>query len=521
MSFALAAAGGGLAFLGFAGFGIWPLSLVCLIPLWQALDDAGHRRGLLRPMLLGFAFGLVAYGGGFSWMWRIVNVFLAGNVLLGAAFWLADAAWFALRFALYGALYARLRRHGWPVLLAGGAPLLVIEWLYPLLFPVYLGHSLVSRILLIQISDLGGPLLLTAFLVLINAAVCETWRWMRGKRGRPVAICAGAVAATAAVSLYGSLRMQQIEAAIAAAPGLEVAIVQGNLGVFEKGQRAAVDHRTYLQQTRELLRAGPVDLVVWPETVYTRGLRRPLPISGRLIREELSVPLLFGAASVDGSSGRNLKYNSALLIGADGVIREAYDKNVLIPFTEYVPFADTIAGLSDRFAGVSAFSAGTRSPALTLGAWRISTPICHEAVQASYVRRMVLSARPHLIATLANDSWFGDSQEPWLHLAMARFRAVEHRRYLVRATNSGVSAIIDPLGQDIVHGGLLVRENLRGRVHLLDRDTVYTRWGDWPGWLALLATGLALVARRPGRPDQPPPLLQIITKARRYENTKG
>ncbi len=213
------------------------------------------------------------------------------------------------------------------------------------------------------------------------------------------------------------------------------------------------------------------------------------------------MPLLFGAASVDGSTGRNLKYNSALLVGADGVIRDAYDKNLLIPFTEYVPLADAVPWLKKRLVSSSDFAAATERPALRLGGWRISALICHEIVQAAFVRRVVVEARPHLLATLANDSWFGDSQEPWVHLAMARLRAVVHRRYLVRATNSGISAIVDPIGRELVRSGLLVRENLRATVRLLEGATLYTVWGDWPGWLAALLVVVAMACR-----NQRPPL---------------
>jgi len=492
----LAGTAGVLCCLGYVGFGLWPLALVGLVPLWAALEDA-RPQGLRRAAGLGFMFGFVAYAVGFHWMWRIVDVFLDGNVGLGAVLWLADASWFALRYALYGLLYAGVRRRGWPVAAAGVAPLLVVEWRYPLLFPVHLGHALAPRLTLVQISDLGGPLLLSAFVALVNLAVFETWRWVAGARRPPLALWAVATSSVGLVWAYGALRIAALDATIAAAPTLRVGLVQGNLGVFEKGRRPTFDHHAYLEQTRELLAAGPVDLVVWPETVYTRGLRRPLPLSGRFIREDVDSPLLFGAASIDGTSGQNHTYNSALLIGADGVIRDAYDKNVLIPFTEYVPFADRAPALAARVAGASAFSAGSDTPALALGPWRITAPICHEVVQAAHVRRMVATARPNLLATLANDSWFGDSQEPWIHLAMARFRAIEHRRFLVRATNSGVSAVIDPVGRDLVRSGVLTRENLRATVGRLDGTTVYTDWGDWVGWVAAgVVLGALLLGRR-------------------------
>jgi apolipoprotein N-acyltransferase len=109
---------------------------------------------------------------------------------------------------------------------------------------------------------------------------------------------------------------------------------------------------------------------------------------------------------------------------------------------------------------------------------------------------MVVRAHPHLIVTLANDAWFGDSQEPWIHLAMAKLRAVEHRRYLVRATNSGVSAVIDPVGREVSRSGVLTRENLRATVRMLDGESLYTRRGDWPGWIAAAIVLVTLAISR-------------------------
>jgi apolipoprotein N-acyltransferase len=493
---ALAAVGGTFHFLGFAGFGIWPLALICLVPLWMALE---RSRGRLRAAaLLGLVFGWVSYAGGYWWLWRIVDVFLHGDLLLGAVIWLADSLWFALRYALYAVLYALVRRRGWPVAVAALPALIVVEWLYPLLFPVHLGHALAERTTVIQMAALGGPLLLTAFAALLNVAVFDTWRWRRGERARPLGIWGAAGLAVVLATGYGTVRMARLARDIATAPTLRVGIVQGNLGVQEKGAQAERDHRRYLEQTRALLAGGAVDLVVWPETVYMRGVRGPLPISGELIRADLRVPLLLGAALVRTDSGRRLTYNSALLIAADGVIREAYDKNLLIPFTEYVPLASALPFLGERVATASHFAAAADVPALSLGPARIATPICYEAVRPAFVRRMVREGKANLLVTLANDAWFGDSQGPWLHLVMARQRAVEHRRYLVRATNSGVSAVIDPMGREVARSGLLTRENLRATVALLDDLTTYARWGDWPAWISLLILSAALTIRPPG-----------------------
>jgi apolipoprotein N-acyltransferase len=490
----LAACAGVCHFLGFVGFGLWPLAFISLPLLWQALDSSPRR--LLPAAVLGFVFGWVSYAGGYFWLWHIVDVFLAGHLLLGAVVWLADSIWFALRYALYATLYVGMRRRGASVALSAVPTLLLVEWCYPLLFPVHFGHLLTEQTRFIQMSDVGGPLLLSAFAAGLSVCVRESWRWFRGGRSRPTVLWLCALLATISAWIYGTVRIADVEANLVAAPKLRVGIVQGNLGVQEKGRQSERDHRVYLEQTRALLSAEEVDLVVWPETVFTRGLRGPLPVSGELIRADVHIPLLFGAVFVGVDDNQPRAYNAALLVGADGVIRDVYRKNLLVPFTEFVPFADRLPSLAEYFADASHFAAAGDVPALSLGAWRIATPICYEVVRPAFVRRMVNEAHPHLIVTLANDAWFGESQGAWLHLAMAKLRAVEQRRYLVRATNSGVSAIVDPAGRIVAQTGLLTRETLSGTVALLDHRTVYARCGDWAGWLAAVVVLVALLKPR-------------------------
>lgn len=478
---------------------MWPLLAVFLVPLWRALERA-RGRGAGLAAVLGLAFGLSAYAGGFPWLWRLVEVFLAGDTALGVALWTAYGLWFAASFVAYALAFHGLRRRGWPLAVAGIAPLVAVEWLLPQVFPVYAGAGLVSAPAFIQIADLGGPLLLTALVGALNAGAYASFAWLRGERRRPLAAWLALLVLAGGTLGYGRLRERGLAGALQGAPTLRVGIVQANLGVLEKRELSLVTHRRHLEQTRELLAEGPLDLVVWPETAYTRGLRRPLPISGSPIRRELAVPLVFGGNSVWQEDGRKRRSNSAFLVGADGRIRSAYDKNLLIPIAEYAPLAGIWPGIERRFPHVSEFRAASEVPPLALGPWRLSTPICYEAIRPELVRRMVREARPHLLVTLANDAWFGDSAAAGMHLALARLRAVEQRRFLVRATNSGISAIVDPAGAFVARSGLLTRENLRGTVALLDGETLYARLGDWPGWLAAGLTGIALATRPPARP---------------------
>jgi apolipoprotein N-acyltransferase len=497
---AAAIAGGTLYFLGYVGWGVWPCLLVFLVPLWWALaeEPAPTLRG---SMLIGLAFGGAAYAGGHLWLWSLVDPFFDGRRVLGAVLWSVYGLWFALAFVVYAALFWGIRRRGWPIAIAGVPALVLIEWRQPQIFPLYAGNGLVAVPVLAQTADLGGPLLLTALLGATSAIVYASIEWWNGRRRSVLTASVAGLALAAAVLGYGRVRMAAVDARAAETPALRVGVVQANLDIRDKDRLGVATHRQHLAQTRELLADGDLELVVWPESAYVRGIRRPLPLSGRPIVDDLAVPLLFGASSVQEVEGRKIRSNSALLVGDDGTIRDVYDKNLLIPLAESTPFAGVLPALARLFPHAEEFLAARDVPALRLGPWRIATPICYEAIRPEFVRRMMRESHPDLLITLANDAWFGDSQEPWLHLALAQLRAIEQRRYLVRATNSGVSAVVDAAGRVVRRTGLLTRENLRGTVHPLDGETLYARFGDWPGWTALAMVVLALVLRAPNAPD--------------------
>jgi apolipoprotein N-acyltransferase len=281
-----------------------------------------------------------------------------------------------------------------------------------------------------------------------------------------------------------------------AAPVLRLGIVQVNMGIFEKRTEAVEGHRRHLEQSRQLEDAGELDLIVWPESAFVSGLPRRLPTDASHVRQDLETPILFGGVSTGLVDGKRKIYNTVFLTDEEGIVRSTYDKTYLLMFGEYLPFGDAFPILYELSPNSGRFTAGTHVRPVTLGDWRISTPVCYEDVLARFTRKMVREAKPHVLINLTNDAWFGDTQEPGIHLVLSQFRAIEHRRYMVRATNSGISAVVDPLGRIVAQTGVLTRENLRYDVHMLDGDTVYTRLGDWPGLLGLAAIAWMLIRRR-------------------------
>lgn len=493
--YGLALMAGVLHFLGWAGFGIWPLALVCMVPFFVALE-LGLRRRWWHTLAVGWVYGASSYAGGYHWLVEFLEVFSGYGLAASSVIFGLFCLYLGFDYAIYAIVYRALRRRGWSTAAVAVPVLLALELAYPALFPTYIANSFHMLLLPTQMADLGGPLLISALIGAANLSVYETWRWAKKRRGPPKFLFGLTTAAAVFAMIYGAIRVQQIEARMEAAPVLRMGIVQVNMGIFAKWDEAREGHRRHLEQSRELEREGDLDLLIWPESAYVASLPRKVPWNAGRVRADLKTPMLFGGVSLEKVDGEKRIYNTVFSMDADGIVRSTYDKTYLLMFGEYLPFGETFPILYELSPNSGRFTKGSHVRPVTFGEWRISTPVCYEDILARFTRKMVREAKPHVMINLTNDAWFGDSQEPWIHLLLSKYRAIEHRRYLVRSTNSGVSAVIDPLGRVVTKSGLLTRENLRADVHMMAQDTIYTTLGDWPGWLALLALGWMFIRRR-------------------------
>jgi apolipoprotein N-acyltransferase len=231
------------------------------------------------------------------------------------------------------------------------------------------------------------------------------------------------------------------------------------------------------------------------------------------------VPTLFGAVVIQrvDDARRYQLFNSALLTDSAGQVKGRFDKQRLVLFSEGMPFGETFPILYDWSPNSGKFVPGTLYDPLPVGDHQIATVICYEDIIPGFVNRIVRNGDPDLLANLTNDAWFGDTTEPWIHLALSQLRAVEHRRFFVRSTNSGVSAIIDPVGRVVSHTGTFEEAALVGDVAWLRGLTGYEVLGDAPWWLVSLLALVASFVRRPGTKaiaDAPPAPIAAANRAR-------
>jgi apolipoprotein N-acyltransferase len=192
-------------------------------------------------------------------------------------------------------------------------------------------------------------------------------------------------------------------------------------------------------------------------------------------------------------------WNSAILTSSTGALLGRFDKVELLAFGETIPFAETFPSIRSWFPRSSKFSRGTSFQNLELGQTSFMPMICYEDILPAFVRRLWKEAGPaDVMVNLTNDSWYGDSHEPWIHLVLATFRSIETRRALIRSTNTGVSAFVDPLGRITSHTGQWTQETLVAEVPLIEdgSTTIYQRFGDLPWVLACAVAGAIVIVRR-------------------------
>lgn len=500
VAYALATLTGLLYFLAFPGIDIWPLGFVALVPLIIALRGQTPKRAAGLGWAAGFTMTMV----GFYWLLEMLKTFSGFPLPVCFLFMCILCGYQGGRIALLGWVYGRATLRGWPAGLAFSLGFIASELTYPLLFPWYYGATVYQVPVLTQTAELGNPIAVGLVLVAANFALAElvdARLTHRSPRPRLIGVLAGVVAVAA---IYGVVRVRMVDAQVAAAEKASVGIVQANMSLMGKRKDKAEGLRRHLALTEGLKAEGPLDLVVWSETsvmsgVDERAAEREYP---RRFTRGLGVPAIFGAVLYREvqDARQYVLFNSALLSDKDGTIKGRYDKTYLLAFGEFLPFGDTFPILYEWSPNTGKFAKGTSVASLPLGQHRLTVHICYEDVIPSFVNTMMRADPGQLLVNITNDAWFGDSTEPWIHLALATFRAIEQRRFLVRSTNSGTSGFVDPVGRIIKHGGNFRQEALKETVAYMSGTTPYRFWGDLPWWLATAGALFVSVRKRGAKP---------------------
>jgi apolipoprotein N-acyltransferase len=469
---------------------------VALAPLLVAVGDVGRRGdGVRRAAVLGFASGLVYFGGTVYWVAGVMATYggLARPAAIGvAALLVGYLAVFPALFAL--ATAALVRAYGPPALLFAPGVWVAAELARAHLwsgFPwVLLGYSQAPVLPVAQVASLVGVYGLSMLVAAVGAALAFAAVWRGRFRYLPAAVALGLVAAA---GVWGAARMRAGTLLREGAP-IRVAVVQGNIDQADKWNPALRD--AILQRYVDLSRAAlarDAALVIWPEASLPFFFQREAEPAERIRRlaREGRAAFLVGGDEVDLRTDRY--YNAAFLVAPDGRTAAVYRKIRLVPFGEYVPLRRLLFFVEPLVETVSDFSPGDEITLLPLDGRHASTAICYEVVYPDLVDAFV-DRGSELLTTITNDAWFGRSSAAYQHFQQAALRAVEQGRYLARAANTGISGFVDPYGRVLASTGLFETAMLVGDLRLLRGRTLYGRSGDTAAYAGASCAALALVA---------------------------
>ena len=482
------------------------LSWITLTPLLMATYKES-RAG--RAFSLGALSGAIFFFGSCRWMIYVLRDYgdldWVGSVLA----FLLLVGYLSLYYASFGLVFAWLSCH-----LPQGcflvAPVVWVSCEYlrgHLLtgFPwCLLGYALVDYTSLAKISTLTGVYGLSFMLVLINALIASVA--IKRNRESVIRLVLAVLLLTTFTGLY------YWSPSVSARPGQLASIVQTNLSPDQKWD---LESKTAVLQELTRLSLSPLSmdkdwtsatirLTVWPETPAPFYFNQD-PVFRQLMQslaQESRSYLVFGFVDYKNPSNdlaQRDPYNSMAMLSPRGDLVSQYDKIHLVPFGEYVPYPKVFFFIDKISTEAGNFKPGNQLVVSPLDEkHKIGGFVCYEAIFPELVRQFAKSGAEVLL-NVTNDAWFGDSAAPYQHLNMARLRAIENQRYLLRAANNGISAIVDPDGRIVNRTRLDARVVLEAGFDFRSQQTLYTRIGDWFAWLCLLtttATGGYLIMRR-------------------------
>ena len=505
----LCAGGSGLILtLGFAPFSQPVAGWIGLIPI--AYYGQRQQPDLRSAFVLGWFFGCSHFLTSLSWLQTVT---IPGWAVLSAYLAIYPALWFVLWVRFSGSEAGRMTSLGnIRSAFLGASAWAVTEWLRGVVLTGFgwnsLGVSQGDLLLIAQVADLGGVLLVSWVVAFAGLTLALTARRfeleIRGsQKWRPRWDFTAGVVVVGLTMVYGARTLLRP----LPEPVLTLSYAAIQPSVPQDPWRSAKVSRVAeeLGKWSELamVGGGPVDLLVWPESLAGTGWREEPDLQAAIqaARRMGARGLLAGSLDVRGPD----TFNCAVLFqGPEGKLPQVYDKTHLVVMGEYVPLADFFPWLRKLVPPGGDLTAGTLPGLLELDppGVRMAPLICFEDSVSRVVRRAAQKL-PHLLVNLTNDAWFGASAGSRQHLENARLRAVETRLPLLRTTNDGVTALINPRGvitaevRDPATGSIRDPGFLRGELELSEpKTTFYTRWGEWPVWISLAVVGLGLWNRR-------------------------
>lgn len=488
---------------------LWPLAWVAWAPLLIAVRGQAPR----DVARLAFAAHFIAFAIMLYWIEVVVRTFGGLPFPVTAIPLVLLAAYCALFYALafWGARKVELSRPGLSMLWLLPFFVTAFEWVRGKLFTGFPwghpGYSQYDVKYAVQVADAVGIDGILFWLMFVSVGAVAAVDLARRRKGA-LALVAAAVLVSAAGVGYSAWRLGDVNARLAAeAPVVKLGLAQGNIDQSLKWDEAFRVETLAIYETLTKAADGQgADLVLWPETAapFLFDPQYDETDSKRVVAlaKGMRGYLFFGAPAIGRREGRLRSFNRAYLLNRNGEPMSIYDKSHLVPFSEYIPLPMLFGWVEKLVPIVGNFAMGERRRALAIPGVKFGPLICYESIFPDEAREFVADGA-QVLAIITNDAWFLKTSATFQHISMAVLRAVENRTPVVQAGNTGVTAIIAPNGTVQSSLPIFTRGVLVDSVKLVTIDSLFTRFGEWFAYLALLVTAITAVYAlqvRPGRP---------------------
>ncbi|MCP4722507.1 MAG: apolipoprotein N-acyltransferase, partial [Desulfobacteraceae bacterium] len=367
-----------------------------------------------------------------------------------------------------------------------------------------LGYSQYLNQTLVQLADLTGVLGLSFLIVLCNFTLAQlvllrpaTYPGQTSCR-TILTVLGYTLVLVVAVSVYGSARIQAIDRGIQNAPKPNISVIQGNI------QQDLKWDKTFKNKTIEKygsLSLGAAKtkpaLIIWPETAlpFYYGVDKGYSNQVDIYIRKAKTHFLMGSPAFERGREDSRFFNRAYMLNQLSIVTGTYDKTHLVPFGEYVPLEEYLTFLGKITDQAGNFSRGEKSfVPLAFKDHKTGVLICFEILFPSIAREFVKNGAD-ILTTMTNDAWFGLTSAARQHFSIAVLRAVENRRSVIRAANTGISGFIDPVGRVLSETNLFTTAVITRPVPVLEEISFYTRHGDLLGMAALVAICLGFMVK--------------------------
>ena len=500
-----------LLFAGMPGLiGCWPLLFVALIPLLYTCLYSTPRNSFVAGLVGAFLYQLATM----YWILIVLGQYGGLPIWISVPALILLALYMAVYPGLFCLLLSRLAGRSWhkersiaPLVWAAPVLWVGLDYLRSILFTGFpwmdIGYGLYTQPQLIQAADLGGHYLVTFGLVLANSFVLAVvdrqrrsvhWNITLERR-----LLLYACAFLVFIFGYSYLRYEVVGSQATRALQAKIGVVQGNIDQSLKwsAEKKLQTVEKYISLSERLLENRDTELMVWPETALPFYLQNdPLADHVGNFVQRNNVWLLTGTPMYEVVEPKKVRYfNAAVLIDAAARVSGFYAKRHLVPFGEYVPLRELLPFIEPLVETAGDFTAGDSAGPLSMGPVKPGVLICYESIFPDIARQSVAEGA-NLLVNMTNDAWYGRSSAPYQSLAMAVFRAVETKRSLVRAANTGISGFVDPVGNVWEATAIFEDNAVSMYVPVWGKSTVFARSGWVFGAACFCGMVSVLVFRR-------------------------